>query len=92
LLERDAQNVHREPLFSNACAIWSHASHHVSLLDRLELTVALEEGPQSILELEDRTRLTCDVTAAVCALACADLVRLNIHDAPLGPRTVVLGP
>jgi hypothetical protein len=92
LLERDAQDMRREPLFSNARAIWSHAGHQVSLMDRLKIAVALEDGPQSILELEDRARPTCDVVATVCALACENLVRLNLHDAPLGPQTIVLGP
>jgi hypothetical protein len=90
LLERDAQDMRREPLFSNARAVWSHAGRHVSLMDRLKIAVALEEGPQSIIELEDRARPTCDVVAKVCALACENLVRLNIQDAPLGPRTIVL--
>jgi hypothetical protein len=92
LLERDAQDIHREPLFSNARAIWSHAGWRVPLMDRLKISVALEEGPQPIVELEDRARPTCDVVAAVCALACENLVRLNLDDAPLGPQTVVLGP
>jgi hypothetical protein len=92
LLERDAQDIRREPLFSNARAIWSHAGRRVSLMDRLKIAVALEEGPQTIVELEDRARPIRDVVAAVCALACEDLVRLNLHDTPLGPQTVVLGP
>jgi hypothetical protein len=92
LLERDAQDVHREPLFSNARAVWSHAGRHVSLMDRLKIAVALEDGPQPIIELEDRARPICDVVATVCALACENLVRLNIQEAPLGPRTIVLGP
>ena len=92
LLERDAQDIRREPLFSNVRAIWSHAGRWVSLMDRLKIAVALEEGPQSIVELEDRACPTCDVVAAISALACENLVRLNLHDTPLGPQTVVLGP
>jgi hypothetical protein len=64
----------------------------VSVTDRLRIGLALEDGePQSLVELEERARPTCDVLAAVCALACEDLVRLNIDAAPLGPRTIVLG-
>jgi hypothetical protein len=92
LLELDAHDMRREPLSSNARAIWSHAGRQVPLLDRLKIAVALEHGPQSIIEIKDRARPTGDVVATVCALACENLVRLNIHDAPLGPATIVLGP
>lgn len=92
LLERDAQDVHRAPLFSNARAVWSHAGRHVSLIDRLKIAVALEDGgPQSIAELEERVRPGRDLVDAVCALACENLLRLDITDAHLGPRTIVLG-
>jgi hypothetical protein len=90
LLERDALDIRREPLFSNARAVWSYARYDVSLTDRLRIGLALEEGgPQSIVELEERARPTCDIVAAVCALACADLVGLNIHQVPLGRYTIV---
>lgn len=92
LLERDAHDIRHEPLFSNARTVWSYERYHVPLKDRLKIAAALsEDGPQSIIELEERARPTCDILAAVCALACEDLVRLNIDDAPLSPRTIVLG-
>jgi hypothetical protein len=91
LLERNAQDIKREPLFSNACEIWSHERYHVPLLDRLRISAALDDGPQSILELEERARPTCDIVAALCAMACANLVELNIFDTTLSSRTVVLG-
>lgn len=92
LLERDALDIRREPLFSNARTVWSYERYHVPLKDRLKIAAALsEDGPQSIIELEERARPTCDILAAVCALACEDLVRLNIDDAPLSPSTIVLG-
>jgi hypothetical protein len=91
LLERDALDVQREPIFSNARVVWSYARYNVSLTDRMKIALALEEGPQSIIELEERARPTCDILAAVCVLACEDRVRLNIDDAPLGLRTIVRG-
>lgn len=48
-----------------------------------------EDGPQSIVELEERARLTCDIIAALCALACEDLVEVNVHDTYLAPHTIV---
>jgi hypothetical protein len=90
LLERDARDIFREPMYSNARNVWAHARERVSLTDRLKLSIALQSGPQRIVELEDRVRLDCDAVAAVCALACENLVHLHLHDAPLGPSTVVV--
>ncbi|MCK1501065.1 hypothetical protein [Bradyrhizobium sp. 188] len=90
LLERDAPDIRQEPLFSNARLAWSFARYHVPITDRLRIALALEDGgPQSVLELEERARPTCDTLAAVCALACQDLVGINISRDPLGPRTIV---
>jgi hypothetical protein len=92
LLERDALDIKREPLFSNAREIWSHERFHVPLTERLRIAAALADGPQSILDLEERVRPSCDIFAALCALACEDLVEfLNIHETAVGPRTIVLG-
>ena len=90
LLERDSSEIRREPLFTNSRLVWSYARCPVSLSDRLRIALALEEwGPQSFAELESRARPSCDIVAALCALACADLVSLNIHHIPLGRYTVV---
>lgn len=89
LLERVATDVCSEPRFSNSRAVWSHAGRHVSLTDRLRIGLAMEEGPLTLIELEDRVRPGCDVVAAVCALACENLLRLDLY-VPLGPGTLVL--
>jgi hypothetical protein len=92
LLERDALDIKREPLFSNVRAAWSYERYHVPLIDRLTIAAALaEDGPQSMLELEERARPNCNILAAVCALACEDLLELNVHEVPLGPRSIVRG-
>lgn len=90
LLERDTRDIFREPIYSNARNVWAHARKRVSLTDRLKLSIALQAGPQRVVELEDRVRLDCDTVAAVCALACENLVQLTLHDARLGPHTVVM--
>jgi hypothetical protein len=89
LLVRDAVDIARDPLFSNARLAWSYARYRVPLHDRLKIAAALAEGGRSILEIEEHARPSCDVLAAVCALACENVLELNIGDAPLGPRTVV---
>jgi hypothetical protein len=90
LLERDALDVRREPLYSNARVIWSHRRYDIPLLDTLKIAAALEAGLQSARELNERARTASDIVAALCALACAGLVQLtNIDDTCLGPRTMV---
>lgn len=92
LLERDASDIKTEPLFSNAREVWSHQRYPVTIKDRLKIAAALhEEGPQTILELEERVRPSCDLLLGICALACEDRVSLNVEDAPLGPGTIVIG-
>ena len=90
LLERDASDIRREPLFSNSRVVWSHARYRVSIPDRLRIALALDDGgPQFVKELEERARPTCDILAAVCALACEDLLCIDTYLEPLGLRTVV---
>jgi hypothetical protein len=90
LLERDTLNVKREPLFSNAREVWRHEGYDVPLIDRLKIGASLDEdGPQPIFRLKKRARPSCDILAAVCALACENLVKLNIDDTRLGPHTMV---
>ncbi|WP_271522215.1 hypothetical protein [Bradyrhizobium sp. CCBAU 53380] len=90
LLERAAADIRGEPLFSNARAVWTHAGRQVSLMDRLRIGMALDEyGPQPIAELERRICPGRDLLAAVCALACENLLRLDIESAALGSRTLV---
>lgn len=90
LLERDAREIRTDPLFSNARQVWEHQRDDVSLLDRLRISTALAEyGPQSIRDLEARSRPEGNVLAAACALACQNLLTLNVQDSPLGPLTMV---
>jgi hypothetical protein len=90
LLERELPEVKREPLFSNAREVWWHERYDVPLVDRLKIGASLDEdGPQPIFKLKRRARPSCDILAAVCALACENLVKLNISDTRLGPGTMV---
>lgn len=89
LLERSAQDIFREPMFSNVRKVWSYSGQSVSLSERLRLSMALEQGPHRIIELEARIGPGWDIVAAVCVLACENLVQLGLRDAPLGPQTVV---
>jgi hypothetical protein len=55
LLVRDAVDIARDPLFSNARLAWSYARYRVPLHDRLKIAAALAEGGRSILEIEEGT-------------------------------------
>ncbi|UPJ53405.1 hypothetical protein IVB30_20070 [Bradyrhizobium sp. 200] len=89
LLERDESDIRSEPLFSNTAEIWLHERYPVPLNDRLRISAALEDGPQSIVDIEDRARPNCDIFCAICSLACENLIEIHIRDAPLGLNTVV---
>lgn len=90
LLERDAREIRTDPLFSNARQVWEHQRDGVSLIDRLRISAVLAEyGPQTISDLEERARPDGDILRTVCALACQNLLTLNIQDNPLGPSTMV---
>lgn len=90
LLERDAREIRTDPLFSNARQVWEHQRDDVSLLARLRISAALAEyGPQPIRDLERRARPNDSILGVVCALACQNLLTLNIQNTPLGPFTMV---
>jgi hypothetical protein len=90
LVELDPQEIRREPRFTNCREVWRHHRHDVTLGDRLQIVQALaEDGPQSIMELENRVSPTIDVVASVCSLACADILELELNERPLGRRTIV---
>jgi hypothetical protein len=90
LLELTQAEIRQEPRLSNVREVWRHNRVHVPLRDRLQIMTALaEEGSLSMAELESRVSVTLDVATSVCALACADIVELELTQWPLGPRTVV---
>jgi hypothetical protein len=85
-----SEYLRREPRLSNSREVWRHSRHRVPFADRLQIMGCLaEDGPQSIFELEDRINPTSDVGSSICALACADLLELELTERTLGPRTVV---
>jgi hypothetical protein len=89
-LKVDSEYLRREPLFSNSREVWRHHRHHVPFADRMQIMGCLAEGgPQCILDLECRISPTTDVGSSLCALACADLIELELAERPLGPCTIV---
>jgi hypothetical protein len=90
LLELTPEEIRQEPRLSNVREVWKHSRTHVHLKDRLQIMAVLaDEGSLSLGELERRVSHTMDFATSVCALACADIVELELTQRPLGPRTVV---
>jgi hypothetical protein len=82
-------DIKREPRFANARAVWEHRMHPVGISLRFRiLTVLQEEGPLPLGCLLKQIRATRDPAPAVLALACSDLIELDLISHALGPLTI----
>jgi hypothetical protein len=85
-----AADIQRDPVFSNCRIVWSYRAHPVGIGMRLQiLQILSDEGPMSLSGLLSAVRSERDPGAAVMALACADIVELDLKSIPLGPMTPV---
>jgi hypothetical protein len=79
-----------EPLRSNADLAWSHRGRPVPVDLRLGiLEILLDDGPLSLGQLLQRVLADREPAAAVMALACDNLVELDLKSGPVGPATLV---
>lgn len=84
-----AADIKREPRFANAKSVWAYRLHPVGIAMRLKiLSVLQEDGPMPLGCLLKRIPSTRDPAPAVMALACSDLVELDLISRPLGPSTI----
>ena len=84
-----AADIQREPRFANSRLVWSYRMHAVGIGMRLRiLQVLTEDGPMSLANLLSAVRGERDPSPAVMALACSNLVELDLTTAPLGPSTI----
>ncbi|ABE37259.1 conserved hypothetical protein [Rhodopseudomonas palustris BisB5] len=85
-----ADDITRQPRFANAKTVWAYRFHTVGIEMRMRvLSVLTEDGPLQLGCLLKRTRGPRDPAPAVMALACSDLLELDIISRPLGPATMV---
>lgn len=85
-----AADIRREPRFTNAQAVWEHRAHTVGISMRLKvLTVLEEDGPLALGCLLERIDAGRDPAPAIMAMACSDLIELDLVSRPLGPSTIV---
>ncbi|MEW6451367.1 MAG: hypothetical protein AB1490_11990 [Pseudomonadota bacterium] len=88
LLQRSRSDIRREPLFANCGMVWSHVNHRVAIGDRIRIMQMLaEEGPLRIGDIIKNGTYRTDPSAALMALACHDVVELDLGEAALGPDT-----
>ena len=70
--------------------VWNCRYLRIQASDRVRVMQALnEDGPMPLIRLSAEVRWSIDPVAAVLAMACLDLVELDLTSIPLGPETVV---
>jgi len=85
-----AEDLAAEPRRSNCRAVWSYKDRPVPAAARIGiLKIVADEGPLEFGRLLELIRSDRDPSAAVLALACSDLLELDLASTPLGPMTVV---
>jgi hypothetical protein len=83
------EEIRREPRFANARLVWAYRHHPVGITMRMRiLTVLADDGPMPLGRLLAEIRGDRDPTPAVMALACSDLITLDLVSRPLGPATI----
>jgi hypothetical protein len=84
-----AEEIRREPLYTNSRLVWSYNGIAVPLGLRMRvLQILLDDGPMPLGQLLKSIRSDRDPTPAVMALACANLLSLDLVSQPLGPGTI----
>jgi hypothetical protein len=84
-------DILREPHYTNARTVWAHADHPVPVGLRLQVLGTLtDDGAMPLGEFLSRLRSDRDPAPSVMALACLNLIELDLTSAPLGPATIVM--
>jgi hypothetical protein len=80
----------RQPRHANACAIWQYRNMTVPIGLRIAVMQALEnEGTMQLAQLVESLPAERDPAPALLAMACADLIEIDILSRPIGPRTMI---
>lgn len=84
-----AADIKREPRFANSRMVWSYRLAPVGIAMRMAvLQVLADEGPMALSRLLSSLRSDRDPNPAIMALACSDLIELDLVSRPLGPQTI----
>jgi hypothetical protein len=83
-------DIQREPRFTNAKLVWAHRTHPVGFAMRMRVLGMLsEDGPMTLAQLLSSIQSDRDPSPGILALACSDLLELDLVTQPLGPSTTV---
>jgi hypothetical protein len=83
-------DIKREPRYTNARLVWAYRMHPVGFAMRMRvLSVLQEDGPMAMGRLLSSIQADRDPSPAILALACSDLLELDLFTEPLGPSTIV---
>lgn len=83
-------DIQREPRFTNSKLVWSYRLCPVGITLRMRILGILgDDGPMTLARLLASIRSERDPNPAIMALACADLIELDLVTRPLGPQTIV---
>ncbi|MGA2999557.1 hypothetical protein [Bradyrhizobium sp.] len=84
-----AADIQKEPRFANSRLAWSYRLHPVGISMRMHiLQVLSDDGPMMLGNLLDAVRSDRDPIPAIMALACANLIELDLVSQALGPATI----
>jgi hypothetical protein len=85
-----ATDINREPHLTNARLVWHCRMHPVGITVRMSvLQILADDGPMTLSQLLSSIRSDRDPSPAILAMACSDLIELDLMRIPLGPKTVV---
>jgi hypothetical protein len=83
-------DITRLPRLANSRIVWSYHLHPVGISLRMRILQILgDDGPMALSRLLAAARSKRDPGPAVMALACSDLIELDLVSAPIGPQTEV---
>lgn len=83
-------DIAREPRAANCGLVWACRHMRVTASDRVRLLASLdEETSMTLLRAGSEIRHATDPIGAVLALACQDLLEVDLQTGPLGPGTSV---
>jgi hypothetical protein len=84
-----AADIKRKPRFANSRLVWSYRMHPVGITVRMRVLQTLaDDGPMNLSRLLSMVRSDRDPGPAILALACSDLIELDLASHPLGPLTI----
>jgi hypothetical protein len=82
-------DIQREPRFTNAKLVWHYRMHPVGISLRMRiLGILSEDGPMTLARLLAAIQSDRDPSPAILALACSDLLELDLVTRPLSPETI----